>query len=431
MKLAYLAPEALTLSHTFIFREIMALEALGDSVSVYSLRRTPPSAMADEARCLAERVQHVYPVNPARLAGAHVAAAISHPLRYLRALLAAVGDALLACTTQPGSALKLLWHFAVAAVTARDLQFRGVQHVHAHFAHVPASIAMYAALIAGITFSFTAHANDIFVRGLILRKKAKRAAFVVCISEHGMRFLQSLGCNPRKLHVIHCGVDPAAFAPKTTASVGGQPLRLLGIGRLVEKKGFHHLVDACSRLRRQGVAVECTLAGDGPQRQTLERMVSANGLQGVVRMVGAVQPDRVPGLMSEADVFVLPCIRDKDGDQDGIPVVLMEAMASGVPVISSSLSGIPELVRDGETGLLVPPGDPEALAGSIKAVCENGELRRKLSAGGRRFVEESFSLPGSVRRLRGLFRRAIAGRRMTDGTGTARAPLRGDIARAR
>jgi len=408
VKLAYMAPEALTLSHTFVFREIIALEVLGDSMSVYSLRRTPPAATADEARSLVGRVQHVYPVQPARLAGAHMAAAVSHPLRYLRALVAALGDALTACTAQPASAPKLLWHFAVAAVTARDLRRRGVRHIHAHFAHVPTSIAMYAALLAGITFSFTAHANDIFVRGLILRQKARRAAFVVCISEHGRQFLQSLGCDSRKLHVIHCGVDPAAFAPRAMPAADDRPLRLLGLGRLVEKKGFHHLVDACSRLRRQGIAVECTLAGDGPERQALERMVSAKGLQEVVHMIGAVQPDRVPGLMTEADVFVLPCVRDKDGDQDGIPVVLMEAMASGVPVISSSLSGIPELVQDGETGLLVPPGDPEALAASIRAVCENAELWRKLSAGGRRFVEESFSLRGSVRKLRSLFERAIA-----------------------
>jgi len=409
VKLAYVAPEALTLSHTFIFREIIALESQGESVSVYSLRPTPPAAIADDARCLAGRVQHVYPVRAGRLVGAHLAAAICHPLRYGRALGAALGDALSACATQPRSAPKLLWHFAIAAVTARDLRRRGVQHVHAHFAHVPTNIAMYAALIAGIPFSFTAHANDIFVRGLILRRKVERAAFAVCISEHGRRFLQSLGCDARKLHVIHCGVDPAAFFPKAAPTAGDRPLRLLGVGRLVGKKGFHHLVDACSRLRRQGIALECTVAGDGPERASLERMVSAEGLEGVVHMIGAVQPSRVPGLMSEADVFVLPCVRDKDGDQDGIPVVLMEAMAAGVPVISSSLSGIPELVRDGETGLLVPPGDPAALAESIRALQQNGELRARLSAGGRRWIEEQFSLPGSVRRLRGLFARAIAG----------------------
>ncbi|MEI8312040.1 MAG: glycosyltransferase family 4 protein, partial [Verrucomicrobiota bacterium] len=242
-------------------------------------------------------------------------------------------------------------------------------------------------------FSFTGHAADLFRERCLLEQKLRRAAFVACISDWHRDWYRTICQRPDSEYpVIRCGVDvPDAPLPARS----GPPLSLLGLGRLVPKKGFDVLVKACRILADEGVALECTIAGDGPELDHLRSL--ADGLP--VRFPGAVAHRDVPALLEGKDVFVLPCQISRDGDRDGIPVVLMEAMARGICAVSGDLPTIRELICDGRDGCLVTPGDPGSLAACLRKLAAEPALRASFAREGRKCIEEEFSSAKNIDRM--------------------------------
>jgi glycosyltransferase involved in cell wall biosynthesis len=295
-----------------------------------------------------------------------------------------------------------------AALYALRIERRGVAHVHAHWATHPALAAWVIHRLTGRSYSFTTHADDLFVQQAMLADKAGEAAFVVAISEYNRRFLiERLGARAPRIEVVHCGVASSALAPRDEAEGAG--FRIACVARLEEKKGQALLVDACAELALRGVDVHCDLIGDGPQRAALTEQICALGLAFRVALHGAQPRERALALVAGAHAVALPSLVTAAGRRDGIPVALMEAMALGRPVVASALSGIPELVEDEDTGLLVQPGDRAALAAALARLAGDPALRRRLGAAGRAHVEAEFDLDRSSERLRELFEGA-AGR---------------------
>jgi glycosyltransferase involved in cell wall biosynthesis len=302
---------------------------------------------------------------------------------------------------------KLIYQYLVAARLADILIANGCRHLHIHFAHVPAQIGMYAAAMSGVPFTVMAHANDIFERGVLLRQKAMRAEKMLTISEFNRAYLERIGVPKDKLAVVRCGVSFKTRPAAMTTRNEGQAYRIGTLGRLVEKKGVDVLIRALAAMKPGPDGIELEIAGDGPLRADLEQLANELGIAGRVRFVGNLPHHAVRDWMHGLDAFVLACKRDANGDMDGIPVVLMEAMSQSVPVISTRLSGIPELVVDGTTGLLAEQGDPIDLAARIDLLLASSELRARLAAAAVTHVEHEFGQQTNLDRLKDYCRATI------------------------
>ncbi len=402
IKIAYLAPEIPALSATFVYNEILRLEDSGYRVVPLSVHQPHSPAEGDELEDLRSRTEYLYraPRSKMLLDNLHLLA--TRPVRYLRVLTSAVGDALrVGLLNRIG--LGLLYRFIVAAGVARTLLDENCEHLHVHFAHIPTDIAMYAAGMSAVPFSFTAHANDLFERNWLLDKKVKRARFAVTISEYNRQLIKKSGGAEHKIHIIRCGVDHTAFAARSGRAENSIPT-IGTLGRLVEKKGVDDLIRACKILRDRNVAFSVEIAGDGPLLTELQQLVDDSDLSAQVRFKGPLSHEQVPQWLQALDVFVLACKKDRNGDMDGIPVVLMEAMLAGVPVISSRISGIPELIEDGQSGLLAEPASPDHLAEAISRLLSDEILYSDLRKNAIVKVQTEFDLSNNVVRLNELFK---------------------------
>lgn len=389
LHVAYLARAIPALSETFVYREIRKLRSLGWPVTVASLYPCEPSLGKDFGDLRIDSIT----VNELGNLPSLVRECVTHPVRTARTLLTALLDAIVPGEpTSIGTRLKLLTQALGGIYLAGRLRRAGVGHLHCHFAHAPTSVGMYAACQLGIPFSFTGHANDLFQRRALLRRKLERAAFVACISRWHRDFYSSIAL-PRsdRYRIVRCGIDVDAWTPSPPSPTTNRRLRILTVARLVQKKGIDVLIEALPQLRREA---EVIVAGDGPERANLTELAAKLGCAERVTFLGAVANEGVRKLMSESDVFVLPCRIDAQGDQDGIPVVLMEAMACGLPVICGDLPTIRELIDDHESGLLVPSGDVAALATAIDTLSD--EDRARLAAAARHKVDREFSLVANV-----------------------------------
>jgi glycosyltransferase involved in cell wall biosynthesis len=276
--------------------------------------------------------------------------------------------------------------------------------VHAHFANVATAVAMLVADFGGRgwSWSFTMHGPSEFddVTRFALAPKVRTAAFVSCIGDYCRSQLMKL-VEPEqwdKLAIVRCGIDTSVFEAVDRAGRPAEPLEVLCVGRLVPDKGQALLVEALAAVRATGRDVRLTFVGDGPDRAQLEGAAARHGVGDVVRFAGAVGQDRIRERYAAADVFCLPSFAE------GIPVVLMEAMATGLPVITTHIMGVPELVVDGETGLLVMPGRADALAAAIERLADDRDLRRRLGEAGRRHVQAAFELTDAADAMRALLR---------------------------
>ncbi|MEW6514352.1 MAG: glycosyltransferase [Pseudomonadota bacterium] len=393
--IAYLAPALTALESTFVYDELLGLEARGIRIVPVSVHR-PERYLVGHDELIA-RTHYLYDGGiAATLARSLVALAgprksLAAAWRLLRADLREAG---------PRQGGKLTFQFLVAVRLANILIENGCRHLHIHFAHVPTQIGMYAAAMAGIPFTVMAHANDIFERGLLLARKAERARKFLTISEYNRAYLERIGVAPEHLAVVRCGVS---FQVRDEVPSRQRRLswRIGTLGRLVEKKGVDVLIRAVGLLRDRSHGVELAIAGDGPLRAELEALVVSLGLGDAVRFQGNLSHAQVRGWMHELDMFVLACKPDANGDMDGIPVVLMEAMSQQVPVVSTRLSGIPELVIDGETGLLANPGDTEGLAMQIGRLLAAPGLGQSLALRGAAHVRAEFGQEVNLDRLLG------------------------------
>ena len=382
------------LTETFVLYEMLAVEAAGAEIEIYPLRRQREVIMHPEARPLMSRA-HFSPLLSLPILGANLRALGRRPALYLTTLLVLLRKNWGSRRYLAGA----IGLFPKAVYLSSRMRSDGITHVHAHFASHPAAAAFVVHRLTGIPYSFTAHGSDLHRDRHMLSEKVAAAAFVVCISEYNREVVLAECGRERasKVAVIYCGIDPAVFHPNGSQEIEAPrnradrpPLRILCIGTLHPVKGQSVLLAACQKLVESGVAVACDLVGDGPDRNELARQARAAGLD--VRFHGHVTRAEVAELLHATDLVAAPSVPTRDGRREGIPVALMEAMASGVPVVASRLSGIPELVDDERTGLLVPPGDAAALARAIGRLHADPGLRQRLAAAGRARVVQAFDL---------------------------------------
>ena len=406
MKIAYLAPEIPALSATFVYKEILKLKDFGTEVIPFSVHY--PSSVANEAGLneLKKQVVHLYEQSKLSVLFAHIYLLLSHPLRYLTSLRLLISD-MLTIGFCSRNAFGLVFRFFYAGSLAKELIQTKCQHIHVHFAHVPTDIAMYAASLSNIEFSVTAHANDLFERGWLLKQKVERSAFFATISEFNKRYLADIGISTENIRIVRCGVDDEQFEPRRNF-ISGSKIKVGVVGRLVEKKGIDTLINAVSKLKNQGQLIELSIAGSGPlENELMEQVKECNLTADDVIFLGAIPNSDVSDFITSLDVFVLPCKMDKSGDMDGIPVVLMEAMLSGVPVISTKLSGLPELVIDKHTGLMVAPNNDADLANAILDMINDSNQRNMMILNAVDKVKKEFSLRGNTERLNDMFRNVV------------------------
>lgn len=379
------------IDETFILREINELEGNGQPVVVVPLVRVFPRVIHEEAKPWMKRALFT-PLLSRTIVRSNLRAFFGDPMRYLRILLTIV----LGTFWRPSTLLRSVALFPKAVHLAHELTGMGVRHVHAHFAtHATTAAWIISSIGNDITFSFTVHGPDVFVHRLLLREKIARAKFVRCTSTFTKAFLTGLYplLTQGKLEVIYTGVNPDVYAEASRSADPNQTtLHLLSIAALTPSRGFPVLIDACARLIKAGFNLQCNIVGDGRLRLVTEQWIARHGLSQQVRLLGALPQHEVARLMGEADVFVFPSIIAVDGQMDGMPVSLMEAMAAGKPVVASAISAIPELVRHEVNGLLVDAAYPQRIEAAIRRLLEEPKLRDRLGRAGRQTVQSRFDV---------------------------------------
>lgn len=395
MRIGYMTGEYPRSSDTFIQREVAAVREHGVEVETISIRKTPVSEhVGPEQRDEAGRTHYVLPCSPLMLALAHIGCFVRSPARWFRAFRLAWK------TREHGikGTLRQMAYFLEAAIVARIVRKKRIEHLHNHFANSSCSVAMLAAEMGAFTFSFTLHGPAIFFETARWRldEKIRRASFVACIS-HFCRSQAMIWADPSewdKLRIVHCGVIPENYTPRLHDEVGR---RLLFVGRLAPVKGLNVLLDAFAQVQETHSVSELVIIGDGPQREDLQQRVRRDGLDSAVRFAGKLSQTEVADLLNQSDLFVLPSFAE------GVPVVLMEAMAAGLPVVTTNIAGVSELVTHGESGLLLAPGDVDALVNGIRQLLDDAELRNTYGAAGREQVRREFEITGQARKLVDLF----------------------------
>ncbi len=396
------------ISETFISNEILLLEQLGVRVHIFSIRPGREAfthASVARIRARVDYLPETFLRNPHRLIARNLCQLIRDPRHY------AAGLGVLFRRFRRSRNPASLRHFLQAGwlVNAR-LRGSGVSHLHAHFAHSPASVAFYAAALSGLPFSFTAHAKDIYTTDPDqLREKIAHARFVVTCTEYNRGHLCRLavgGATP--IHCIYHGIDTGLFNGNgAERAAPAPPFRILTVARLTAKKGIPTVLAALDILRRRGVDFRYTLIGDGLDRDAILAAIPRLGLEAFCRWIGTQPHDVVLDHYRQADLFVLGCEIAADGDRDGVPNVLFESMAMGVPVAATSVSAIPELVEAGATGLLAAPGRPEELADAMQALLTDVGLRRRIIPAARERVLRDFDNRRLVGRLAEIYREAL------------------------
>jgi glycosyltransferase involved in cell wall biosynthesis len=392
-RVAYVVSRFPAASETFVVRELNALVCDGRfEVTLMSLFPSADDFVHPEAERWMARLQRPGATDVMR---ALAWCLVSRPTR-----LASVVTRLVAETWRsPRELTRSLATVGPAAAHALTVRKLGIEHVHAHFASYPALAAWACGRLTGVPYSFTAHAYDIFVSQRMLQTKIAEAAFVVTISRFNRRFLGAYGGNDESVSVVHCGIDPDLYRFRPRAVPDSGPIRMLCVASLQEKKGHRYLLEALASTPRLA-RVHLDLVGGGELREQLEDIAASLGIDGRVTFLGPRTEEEVRRLLEDADVFVLPSIVASDGQMEGLPVALIEALASGVPTVATNLSGIPELIQHEQIGILAEPGDVGSMADAIERLIDDSHVD---AAAGRALVESEFDIHESARALARLF----------------------------
>ncbi len=385
------------LTTTFIDREIKLLRSWSAAVDVISLRQPRPG-LSPEQLPLVETTKYARPADPIELTRRHLRYLGRRPLRYLGTFTRLV--------TGRGQTFRqrarTAGHFVLGVhVTGLIEESGSTRRIHAHFIDRAATVAHVAAQLLDVPYSITAHASDIYLSPVLLDVKMTGADFVAtCTGYNREHLAQLVPAASDRLILNHHGLEIDRYTPSTTQAAGaGEAPRLVSVGQLEERKGFVHLLDACRTLRDRGVAFHLEIIGSGTQQTELEDRIDELGIEDVVTLRGAVPHDAVVTAYSEASMFVLPCVLGEDGDRDGIPNVILEAMAMALPVVSTLHSGIPEAVESEVTGILVPPRDADALAAAVERLLADPTTARQMGVRGRQVVTERFDVERNVRTM--------------------------------
>ena len=393
------------ISETFISNEILLLEKLGFTIHIFSMRKPREDFTHDSVKKIRARVDYLPEtlLKPLpRLLYHNLIYAFKKPGIYAAALKTAWRRFL---RTHKSATLKHL--FQAGYLANRLLPASGVTHLHAHFAHSPTSVALFTSRLTGLPFSFTAHAKDIYTSDpRQLSEKIELSRFVVTCTEYNRRHLLEISDGHKTpIHRFYHGIDMNLFTGNEgDRQDSGKPYRILTIARLTAKKGLPTVYKALKILTDNGLEIEHTLIGDGEERESILKLVKELGLESVTRWLGTRPHHVVLEHYRAADLFVLGCEVASNGDRDGIPNVLVESMAMGVPVVTTDISAIPELVQDGKTGLLAPAGRPDKLAEAMQRMLTDKPLRNRLTAAARKFVVREFDNGALVEELAEVYR---------------------------
>jgi glycosyltransferase involved in cell wall biosynthesis len=400
LKISYIIGTYPDFSTTFIDREIRMLRQWGLEIQLLAIRQPVlRSALSQEQRLYQQDVIYLIPVKWLSFLRGHLRFLLTRPGTYLGTLLYLL--------TRPHPTardrLMTLLHFAEGVYAAHLLKEQSVNHLHAHFVERAATVTVVASRLTDIPYSLAVHAGeDIYVHPVLLPEKFAGAKFVISCTQYNLDYLKQLGIPglESKAMCIYHGLDIERYPP---ASKRHAPPLLLAVGRLVEKKGLEYLIRACRLLVNQKRDFVCHIVGPGPERRNLEALVAQLGLQDTVTLYGGLPHEKVIEQYDQAAIFVLPCVQASDGSLDGIPNVLPEAMAMKLPVVTTPVSAIPELVQDQVSGLLVPPRDEKALAAALARLLYDPLLCTQLGERGRQTVIEKFDIEQNVRAVYNVF----------------------------
>jgi len=405
-RLAYLSSVFPATSETFVANEVLALRRRGVEVVPFALRRHRAGELltSDPGHAELLRITHYSPY----LWCAEVPRALWWALRTRPGrLFRCMGLILRGLWHYPEEFIKTWMLFPKAVRFAREMEEARVEHLHAHWASYPTTAALFISLLTDIPYSFTCHAHDVYLFEALFPEKLKHCAFASPAHEHVRQELlrKCAGGDQAKALVLRVGVDVDQFERVPYHRKHDAPWQMLAVGRLAPMKGHIYLIRALAQLVASGARVQCKMVGEGPLRGELEAEIRSHGLEETVLLLGARPNEEVRRSLSEADVFVLPSIVAPDGQTEGIPFALMEAMACGLPVVASEVGGIRELVRHEENGLMVSPGDVDLLASNLRRLYEDDDLSIKLGAAARETVVRSYNAQVELDKKLGLFRK--------------------------
>ena len=399
------------ISETFITNEVLELERLGLNIEIYSLKRPEGAGrqpMASRVQAPVQYLPEKIVLSLLMLLPVHLLLFVQRPARYWKCLR----WTLQRCW-QSRSTSTLRRFFQAGYLVGWHLRARSIPHYHAHFCHGPATVAMFVSWLTGSTYSFTAHAKDLYLTDPeILRIKMRNASFALTCTDFNQRYMENISQGACPIHLVYHGIDVQRFTrgehsqivPIRGRDKDGEHLpMILSVGRMVEKKGFDTLLRAYALLRDQGLRFRAVLYGDGEKRQQLEALVQELNLQDIVEMPGSILQNELVEIYRQADMFALACQILENGDRDGLPNVLVEAAAMEVPIVATDVSGVPELVDDGVNGFLVPSRDPQALAERLARLLRDPSLRAQFAKAGRQRVLRDFDLQNNTRRILRLF----------------------------
>lgn len=409
--IAYVTQFFPILTETFVYREVNALRERGFEVVTLSNRTPDVNKLSEESIGLMDSTEYVFPIKLIPFIFAHLYFIFNVPDRYFGTLFYVM--------TQRNESLsnrvRTFGHFGGGVYLAYKARKRGISHIHAHFAVNAATIGLVVSRLLKIGYSLTVH-NNIFTDQLILRAKLESADFIISISEFSKQYLLDFAPDiaglGKKIDIVHCGISAESFQ-RETAYLNGQSEdpahvpHLVSLSSFAHRKGMPVLIEACRILQERGVNFRCTIAGTGPDWDLVKDLVGKYNLAETVSLPGRYFQENIHGYLNEASVFALACITAENGDIDGVPVALMESMAMEVPTISTTVSGIPELIDHEVNGLLVPERDADALADAIERLLTDHDLAIKLGQDGRRKIIEAFNIDRTSQQLVDIFKRNL------------------------
>lgn len=390
LKVAYFLGRFPYLTETFILREIILLRRLGLEVHIFSMFPPLPTPVHGQVAEVMPYVHYSPYILSGRLILAQLHFLLHSPYRYFHALFRAIWQTY----QEPLVLLRVLMIFPKAVFFSKQTQELGIEHIHAHFVWVNGIGAGIAHDLTDITYSLHSHAFDLFTRDQeCLRRQLEIAGAIVTISEFHRQYIVSLCPHllPENVKVVHLGLDPEEFTPAPIPAQNGT-VRIISVGSLIEKKGHEYLIEACAKLAQKGYSFQCFIVGMGPRQDALQVHIDEYGLHDCVFLLGGKTQEEIRELYRSSDLFVLACVISRTGDRDGMPYVLLEAMSMQIPVITTAVTGIPELVRDGENGLLVPQRDAPALEGAMERLIKDKTLCHRLGKQGRQTILADFDI---------------------------------------
>lgn len=413
MKISYITSMFPCWSETFILNEISAHYNSGVDIWIYSIKHCNEKLVHDEATQFIERTLHPHFIFSLTNIFLHFRLLLIKPATYFKILTKILSLKALDNRVK----MKALVIFALAPRLIFHAREKGIEHLHAHFATYPAILAWIISSFNKTTFTVTAHAHDIYVNQDLLPIVCENSALIFAISQFNKKFItDKLGkMHSSKIKVLHCGINLQRFIfqqkePNSQAETKKkkESLNILCIGRLTGIKGYAYLLDALNILKAQRIPFSCNIIGDGPLNEKLKKKALEHGLNNNVHFLGSKKTEEIPYFFSKADVFVLACAKDTKEGHDGIPLVFMEAMAYGTPVIGTAISGIPELIRHQQTGLCATPMDSKSLADAIIYFTEHPEEAERMRINARKLIEEEFDISAIATKQRMFFKELIS-----------------------